>query len=281
MDASTLKIKNPHSILSVLLTRPQDVVEVFLPKESHDPVWKEIESFSKANRIKIVDLKLTQGQTTGSLPPSTKRPPSHQKKPAFGAIRNKIEAGTGGRESSHGALIRPRESLSVEELFAPVSENPDSYGVWLALDCLQDPQNVGAIFRSASFFGVKGMILTTERSAPITATTYDVASGGVDRVPFCQTINLQRAFEKAKTSNLWILGTSEHAKESLMHTKLDRNWLIVIGNEEKGLRRLSEEATDMMVKIPGVHKNNAHQGVTSLNASVACGVMLSHFLMRS
>ena len=152
--------------------------------------------------------------------------------------------------------------------------------MWLALDSLQDPQNVGAIFRAASFFGVRGIILTTERSAPMTATVYDVAAGGAEFVPFCQTINLQRAFEKAKENDLWTLGTSEHAKESLSNTKLDRNWLIVVGNEEKGLRRLTEESCDMMVTIPGAHANNAKNGVTSLNVSVASGIVISHFLMK-
>jgi 23S rRNA (guanosine2251-2'-O)-methyltransferase len=139
------------------------------------------------------------------------------------------------------------------------------------LDSLQDPQNLGAIFRSASFFGVKGIIMTTERSAPMTSVVYDISCGGVESLPFVQAINLQRAFEKAKDAGLWILGTSEHAKESLKKIQNDRPWLVVVGNEEKGIRRLTEESCDIVCTIPGAGK-----GVTSLNVSVATGVMLSH-----
>jgi 23S rRNA (guanosine2251-2'-O)-methyltransferase len=143
--------------------------------------------------------------------------------------------------------------------------------VWLALDSLQDPQNLGAIFRSASFFGVKGIIMTTERSAPMTSVVYDISCGGVESIPFVPVINLQRAFEKAKESGLWILGTSEHARDSVKKIESDRPWLLVVGNEEKGIRRLTEESCDMMCTIPTHSK-----GVTSLNVSVATGILLSH-----
>jgi 23S rRNA (guanosine2251-2'-O)-methyltransferase len=179
------------------------------------------------------------------------------------------EAKFGGRESAHGALIKPKSPGALELLFSGIDEN--TRGVWLALDSLQDPQNIGAIFRSAAFFGIRGIILTTERSAPMTATVYDIASGGVEDIPHVPVINLQRAFEKAKDAGLWILGTSEHARESVKTLKNDRPWLLVMGNEEKGIRRLTEEACDMMCTIPGTGK-----GVSSLNVSVATGVLLSH-----
>ena len=147
----------------------------------------------------------------------------------------------------------------------------DTRGLWLALDCLQDPQNLGAIFRAAAFFGVKGIVMTTERSAPMTATVYDIACGGVEEVPFVQTINLKQALDKAKEAGLWILGTSEHAKEPLSKVGKDRPWLMVLGNEEKGMRRLTEESCDVLCSIP-----HAGTGVTSLNVSVAAGILIQH-----
>lgn len=297
--ASLLKIKNPHSILAALLTRPRDVLDITLPKESSDPVWEEIAAFADANRIKVLSGPAEPrdggagGRDERSKSKSSGISPKQSSQKAAGKGRSfqqparemmRKEAAPFGRESAHGATLRPRASLSVEEVFGPAKrkneEDVNQYGVWLALDTLQDPQNVGAIFRAASFFGVKGIILTNERSAPMTSAVYDVSAGGVEYVPFCQTINLQRAFEKAKDSDLWILGTSEHAKDSLANTKLDRNWLVVLGNEEKGLRRLTEEACDMMVTIPGAHGGDAKKGVTSLNVSVANGILLSHFLMK-
>ena len=141
----------------------------------------------------------------------------------------------------------------------------------MALDSLQDPQNLGAIFRAAAFFGIRGIIMTTERSAPMTATVYDIAAGGVEHVPMVQAINLKQALEKAKEAGLWILGTSEHAKETLSSVARDRPWLVVVGNEEKGMRRLTEESCDVICAIPP-----AGDGVTSLNVSVATGILLFH-----
>ena len=166
-------------------------------------------------------------------------------------------------------MIRPKNPVSLEKMFAGIDQ--DTRGLWLALDCLQDPQNVGAIFRSAGFFGVKGIVMTTERSAPMTAVTYDISCGGVEVVPFVQVVNLKQALDHAKEAGLWILGTSEHAKEPLSRVQKDRAWLMVMGNEEKGMRRLTEEACDVICTIP-----NAGTGVGSLNVSVATGILLSH-----
>jgi 23S rRNA (guanosine2251-2'-O)-methyltransferase len=243
-------VKNPHSILEALKRRPKEVLQVSTPRDDFDGVWEQIVDLAQKNRIKVTDT-VPVDRSTG------RRERSH--------FKNNV----GGRESGHGASVRPKQGLSIEALFSEVNES--SRGVWLALDCIQDPQNLGAIFRSAAFFGVRGVIMTTERSAPMTSVVYDISCGGVESVPFVPVINLQRAFEKAKDSGLWILGTSEHAKESVKKVDRDRGWLVVVGNEEKGIRRLTEEACDLMCTIP-----SASQGVTSLNVSVATGILLSH-----
>jgi 23S rRNA (guanosine2251-2'-O)-methyltransferase len=234
MSASgDLFIKNPHSILAALKDRPKDVLEVNLPRDKKDDVWDQIAALAERHRIRASTAP-SSGRDSGGKS-DFKRGGSPQKgnDPKFG-----------GRESAHGALIKPKPPGSLENLFSGIDEN--TRGVWLALDSLQDPQNLGAIFRSAAFFGIKGIVLTTERSAPMSATVYDIAAGGVEAIPHVPVINLQRAFEKAKDAGLWILGTSEHAKESIKQIKNDRAWLLVMGNEEKGIRRLTEESCDMM-----------------------------------
>jgi len=266
VSSELLMVKNPHSILAALKSRPNDVLEVWLPREVTDDVWMQIQALCSRHRVKLVEGG-AKAASTMPLPakPHQGRPAKPQGKPAV----------VFGRESSHGATIKPKASVSIESLLEGV--DAETRGVWLALDNLQDPQNLGAIFRAASFFGVRGIIMTTERSAPMTATVYDIAAGGVEDVPFVQIINLQRAFEKAKEAGLWTLGTSEHAKESLWRTKADRPWLVVMGNEEKGLRRLTLESCDVTVGIPPIG-NAMGKGVTSLNVSVATGVMLSHLV---
>jgi 23S rRNA (guanosine2251-2'-O)-methyltransferase len=179
----------------------------------------------------------------------------------------------GGRISVAEALVKEREGLATEELFAGAKEKARGKGLWLALDSLQDPHNVGAIFRTAGFFGVQGILVTDERSAPLSSTVYDVASGGLEYVPFTLQTNLQRGFEVAKEAGLWILGTSEHARDDLSKIQADRPWLLVIGNEERGMRRLTEESCDVLCKISSHEKGGG--GVDSLNASVATGIFIS------
>lgn len=241
MSSNDILVKNPHSILIALKNRPKEVQEITFPKERNEGVWREIEALVERHKIR---------KSTGAAERPSHRPQETK------------------RESGHGALIKAKSQSSLEALFKGIKQ--DTRGLWLALDCLQDPQNVGAIFRAAAFFGIKGIILTTERSAPMTGTVYDIACGGVEVVPFVQTINLKQALDKAKEAGLWILGTSEHAKEPLSRIQKDRPWLMVVGNEEKGIRRLTEEACDVICTIP-----SAGTEVTSLNVSVATGILLS------
>ncbi len=243
-----LFVRNPHSILEALKGRPKEVVEITLPRDRLEGPWLQIQALAERHRI-----RMSQG--------SKDAPRSRD--------RNRGPQGNPGRESGHGALIRPKSPVSIETLLDGVTEQ--DRGVWMALDCLQDPQNLGAIFRAAAFFGIRGIIMTTERSAPMTATVYDIAAGGVEHVPMVHAINLKQALEKAKEAGLWILGTSEHAKESLAKVDRDRNWLVVVGNEEKGIRRLTEESCDVICSIPPTG-----DGVTSLNVSVATGILLFH-----
>jgi 23S rRNA (guanosine2251-2'-O)-methyltransferase len=191
------------------------------------------------------------------------------------------EQGRGRRQKQAGpkservgvASAQVREPAGLKDptdLFATATESSGgSPGLWLALDCLQDPHNVGAIFRTAGFFGVRGIVVTRDRSAPLNATVLDVAAGGVEHVPFCAVPNLARALKAAKTAGLWLLGTTEHASESAFSITRDRPWLVILGNEEKGLRRLTLEECDLTCAIP------ARGAVTSLNVSTAAAVLIS------
>ena len=252
----SIHIRNPHSVLAALEHRPKDVQQVIIPPGQLSEGWSRVIDRARQLRIPVV----TGGGGGGG---------------GGGRRDSRPQRGVpdeGGRTSVAEAVVLEKQGISAEELFADARERNGGNGLWLALDCLQDPQNVGAIFRAAAFFGVQGILITQERSAPMSGTVYDVASGGVETVPFTLQTNLQRAFEVAKEAGLWILGTSEHAKENIAGVGPDRPWLMVLGNEEKGMRRLTEEACDMLIKIPPVDG----AGVTSLNVSVASGILISH-----
>ncbi|MCM2277054.1 MAG: 23S rRNA (guanosine(2251)-2'-O)-methyltransferase RlmB [Oligoflexia bacterium] len=254
-----LQIRNPHSILAALETRPQHVIEVILSGTASeaeragptDP-WTKVIKLAREHSIRI-----TSAPRGGSAPGPR------------GGSRSQNGAPEAGRISASHALVQERAGIPVEQLFTGASERKGGKGIWLALDSLQDPQNVGAIFRTASFFGIEGIVLTQERSAPLSGTVYDVACGGLEYVPFTLQVNLQRAFEAAKEAGLWILGTSEHARENFLSIKADRPWLLVLGNEERGMRRLTQEACDLVCSVPPKGQ------VTSLNVSVAAGILVS------
>jgi len=167
------------------------------------------------------------------------------------------------------AIVRERPDVPLEELFANAATRADGHGLWLALDNLQDPHNVGAIFRTAAFFGLQGIVVTKDRSAPLSGVAYDVAAGGLEHVPFTIVPNLARAVAVAKESGLWVLGTSEHAADDVTQVDRGRPWLLIVGNEEKGMRRLTTEHCDCVCRI-------APRGdVTSLNVSVATGILIA------
>ncbi|OFZ55117.1 MAG: hypothetical protein A2428_05990 [Bdellovibrionales bacterium RIFOXYC1_FULL_54_43] len=261
-------IRNPHSVLAVLDARPEDVLQITIPRSlARSPsgsgqqvqrdAWEQVVRIARKHKIQIVEA-------------------------ASGGLNQQRRAATmgpfdGGREGAAEASVRERQGVSVEELFSGAKERAEGRGLWLALDSLQDPRNVGAIFRVAAFFGVEGILLTQERSAPLSAAVYDVASGGMEYVPFTIQTNLQRAFEVAKESGLWVLGTSEHAHDDFRSIERDRSWLLVLGNEEKGVRRLTAESCDVLCKVS---PQGREPKVTSLNVSVAAGIMIAHLSNR-
>jgi len=241
-------VRNPHSVLAALQSRPQDILSLNLTPHlaESDAAWGRVSKLAREHGVQV----------------SVQRPQRER-----GHSKNHEE---GGRIGVAEAVLEEREPVSLQELFSEARERNDGKGLWLALDCLQDPHNVGAIFRTAAFFRVQGILMTQERSAPLTGTVYDIASGGVESVPFSLQVNLRQAFEAAKEEGLWILGTSEHASQDLVSIERDRPWLVVLGNEEKGMRRLTEENCDVLCGIQPKGKV-----VTSLNVSVAAGVVIS------
>ena len=268
----SLRVRNPHSVLAALETRPKDVLQIIAPsgslerdEESRD-AWAKVVAEAKAKKVRIVMGSREQAGGHGARGDDRGRGPQAG---ARDRAQARPERAEGGRVSVAEAELRERAGVSAEELFRGAKDRASGKGLWLALDSLTDPHNIGAIFRTASFFGVQGILLTQERSAPLSAAAYDVACGGIEHVPFAQPANLQRAFEVAKEAGLWILGTSEHAKQSYRQVERDRPWLLVLGNEERGMRRLTEEACDVVCGVPPLGR------VTSLNVSVAAGVLIS------
>lgn len=149
-----------------------------------------------------------------------------------------------------------------------------SYPLLLLLDSIQDPHNLGAILRTAECSGVDGILITINQSSPITETVEKISAGAVSHLKICKVNNLVRAIEQLKKENFWIVGSS--LINSREYTSVDYKMPIalVVGNEEKGIRKLVAENCDFLVKIPMLGK------IDSLNVSVATGVLLFEILRQ-
>lgn len=144
----------------------------------------------------------------------------------------------------------------------------------LILDGVTDPHNLGACLRSADAAGVNAIIAPKDRAASLTPVAIKVSCGAAQTVPFVQVTNLARCLRGLKERGIWLVGLDGHGEESLFDRDLTGPVAIVMGAEGQGLRRLSKENCDFLVKIPMVGS------VESLNVSVATGICLFEALRQ-
>lgn len=158
----------------------------------------------------------------------------------------------------------------LEGFLADLKQTP----LLLVLDSVQDPRNLGACLRSADAAGVHAVVLSRDRSASLTASAHQAASGAAVLLPVYQVANLSRTLRQLKEAGIWLAGASADADSDLYQADLRGPLAIVIGGEAKGLRRLTREHCDVLLRIP-------MRGVTpSLNLSVAAAVFLYEALRQ-
>ncbi len=165
------------------------------------------------------------------------------------------------------AAVRPQPPWSEEDLIEHV-EGASHAPLLLVLDGVTDPHNLGACLRTADAAGVDALVLPRDRSASVDAAARKVAAGAAESVPVATVTNLARALDALKARGVWIAGTDGEASASLYQTDLNRPLALVLGAEGAGLRRLTREHCDFLVRIPMAG------AVESLNVSVAAGVAL-------
>ncbi|MDP0490764.1 MAG: 23S rRNA (guanosine(2251)-2'-O)-methyltransferase RlmB [Verrucomicrobiota bacterium JB023] len=144
----------------------------------------------------------------------------------------------------------------------------------LILDCVQDPQNLGAILRTADGAGVQAVVVPKDKAAGLTETVRRISVGAADSVPFVRVTNLSRTMKALQERGMWLVGTSDRADKTLYDVELTGKLGIVIGAEGEGLRRLTEENCDHLVKLP------MKGSVPCLNASAATAVCLYEALRQ-
>jgi 23S rRNA (guanosine2251-2'-O)-methyltransferase len=175
-----------------------------------------------------------------------------------------------GSDRHQGAVAetKPFVYTALPDLLTAARGEPAEPLLLLALDGVEDPQNLGAILRSADGAGVHGVLLPEHRAAGITAAVARASAGAVDHVPVARVVNLPRALDQLKAAGIWVYGLDAAGAEPYDRADYDRPVVVVAGAEGKGLSRLVRERCDLLLRIP------LHGRVASLNVSVAASLAL-------
>jgi len=196
--------------------------------------------------------------------------------PVSGAARSRLSklAGTEHHQGIVG-LIRPYAYADLEELLQLPRKENLSGQVVVVLDGVTDPQNLGAIVRSAHCFGATGVIIPQDRTASVTPAVGKASAGAVYHLPVARVGNLSRALDRLKEAGFWVYGAAAEAGvgHDVRSLDLAGRIALVMGSEGRGLRELIRKKCDFFLCIPMIGK------LDSLNVSVAAGVLL-HDIFR-
>jgi 23S rRNA (guanosine2251-2'-O)-methyltransferase len=163
--------------------------------------------------------------------------------------------------------VGPFPYAEPEAVVAAALRGPEP-GFLLVLDGIQDPQNLGAILRSADAAGVDGCVLPKDRAAGVGPAAVRASAGAAEHLPIAQVTNLATFLEALKSQGFWVVGTDASGGRDLFDADLPDPLVLVIGGEERGLRHLTKQRCDLLVQIPSRGK------IASLNASAAAAVCL-------
>lgn len=225
-----------HAVNALLTRHPQRITAIRLDDKRHDVRMQELLQRAKEKNIKI----------------------------EF-ATRAELDALINAQHQGVIALVKSQPLFQeVEDFLITLNHAP----FLLILDGVQDPHNLGACLRSANAAGVDAVIAPKDRAVGVTNVVEKVASGATSFTPFIQVTNLARTLKTLKEHGIWLYGTSEHAQSLYYETDLRGPIAIIMGSEGKGLRRLTQEQCDFLIRIPMLGT------VQSLNVSVATGICL-------
>lgn len=169
------------------------------------------------------------------------------------------------------AKVTPFKYSEVSDIFELAEEKGEAPFI-VILDEVEDPHNLGSIARTAELFGVHGIIIPKRRSASVTATVYKSSVGAIEHVKVAKVNNINSTIEELKEKGVWIYGADIRAEEYSHEVDYSGPCALVIGNEGRGMSKLTVQKCDKLIKIPMVGKIN------SLNASVAGGIMMYEVL---
>ncbi|WP_064601695.1 23S rRNA (guanosine(2251)-2'-O)-methyltransferase RlmB [Photobacterium sp. J15] len=227
-----------HAVKAVLASDPARFIEVFVLKGRQDERLLPV-----LNELQMLGITIQQAGRK--------------------ALDDKVR---GASHQGIVARVRPGKQYNendLEDILAG-KENP----LLLVLDGVTDPHNLGACLRNADAAGAVAVIVPKDRSAQLNATASKVACGAAEVVPLVRVTNLARTLRALQEQGVWVVGTAGEATHDIYHSKLTGPLAIVMGAEGEGMRRLTRETCDDLIKIPMAGS------VSSLNVSVATGICL-------
>jgi 23S rRNA (guanosine2251-2'-O)-methyltransferase len=231
-----------HAVLARLRADPASVLEIFLDETRNDARAKDLAAVAQRAGVHLM------------------RVPTKRLDGFYG----------GGRHQGVVARVEMKNVAdSLDELLAQI-EKP----LLLVLDGVTDPHNLGACLRVANAAGAHAVIAPRDRAAGITPAVSKVASGAAEATPYLMVTNLARTLAELKERNIWVVGTDEKASQELFTANLPDAIAWVLGAEGEGMRRLTRESCDLLVRIP------MRGEVESLNVAVSAGVCLFESVRR-
>jgi 23S rRNA (guanosine2251-2'-O)-methyltransferase len=225
-----------HAVLARLRADPSSVVEIFLDETRNDARAKDLAAVAERAKVHLM------------------RVPTKRLDGFYG----------GGRHQGVVARVEVRKTSDSLDGILEGVEQP----LLLVLDGVTDPHNLGACLRVANGAGAHAVVAPKDRAAGVTPTVSKVASGAAESTPYLMVTNLARTLSELKNRNIWIVGADERAEKTLYEADLPDAIAWVIGAEGDGMRRLTRESCDLLVRIP------MRGEVESLNVSVSAGVCL-------
>ena len=225
-----------HAVLARLRADPSSVLEIYLDETRNDARARDLAAVAERAKVHLM------------------RVPTRRLDGFYG----------GGRHQGVVARIEVRKAAdSLDEILEGV-EHP----LLLVLDGVTDPHNLGACLRVANGAGAHAVLSPKDRAVGVTPTVSKVASGAAESTPYLMVTNLARTLAELKERNIWIVGADERAEKTLYEADLPESIAWVLGAEGEGMRRLTRESCDLLVRIP------MRGEVESLNVSVSAGVCL-------
>ena len=231
-----------HAVLARLRADPKSVIEIFLDETRNDARGRDLVAMAERAGVRVM------------------RVPTKRLDGFYG----------GGRHQGVVARVEVKNVLDdLNEILGGVN-NP----LLLVLDGVTDPHNLGACLRVANAAGAHAVIAPRDRAAGITPVVSKVASGAAEATPYLMVTNLARTLAELKERNIWVVGADEGARQTLYEVDLPQSIAWVLGAEGEGMRRLTRESCDLLVRIP------MRGEVESLNVAVSAGICLFESVRR-